>query len=141
MGNHVLKEKERAIKEMDENMDEIKRMQYDVDNKHQTSIEYQNSGNEEKLVSLKKEYDKISEKKKSQDKRLKSVEIEKTNLQTEDANQVNEKRNLDDNIKLRGYKKREKGCASKIQKYKDEMNNLDYENNERQRSELQEKHD
>ena len=139
--NHLLKEKERAIKEMDENLYEIKKMQYDIDKKHQTSIEYQNEGNEEKLVSLKKEYDKISEKKKSQDKRLKSVEIEKTNLQKEDANQVNEKRSLDDNIKLRGYKKREKECASKIMKYKDEMNNLDYDNNERRRSELQEKYD
>jgi len=139
--HHVLIEKERMVSEMDQNLNEIRRMKYDVEKKHQTSIEYKNSGNEEKLMSLKKEYDKISEKKKSQETLQKSAETERTKLQEEDANQITEKRNVDDNIKLRGYKKREKECAAKIVKYKDEMNNLDYENNERRRKELKQNYD
>ena len=139
--HHILIDKERTVNEMDQNLNEIRNMKYDVEKKHQTSIEYRNSGNEEKLVSLKKEYDKISEKKKSQEIQQKSAETDRTKLQEEDANQITEKRNLDDNIKLRGYKKREKECAAKIMKYKDEMNNLDYENNERRRRELKENYD
>ena len=139
--HHVLIDKERTVNEMDQNLNEIRKMKYDVEKKHQTSIEYKNSGNEEKLMSLKKEYDKISEKKKSQEILQKTAETDRTKLQEEDANQITEKRNLDDNTKLRGYKKREKECAAKIMKYKDEMNNLDYENNERRRRELKENFD
>merc|ERR1712150_242453 len=108
----------------------------DVEKKHHASMDYQNSGNDENLVSLKNEYGKIAEKKKAQEVKQKSLESKKSNLQTEASKQINEKRNLDDNIKLRDYKKRELEYTSKIAKYKDEMNNLEFENNERKRQEL-----
>ena len=134
--NQISKEKERVINEMEGNLNEIKKMQYDVEKKHHASMDYQNSGNDENLVSLKNEYGKIAEKKKAQEVKQKSLESKKSNLQTEASKQINEKRNLDDNIKLRDYKKRELEYTSKIAKYKDEMNNLEFENNERKRQEL-----
>ena len=97
-------------------------MQYDIEKKHQSFVDYQNSGNEEKLESCKRDYDKINEKKKEQEATLRSLEKEKSNLQTEESNRVNDRRNLDDNIKLRGYKQRESEYTTKIAKYKDEIN-------------------
>ena len=48
---------------------------------------------------------------------------------------------MEDNIKLRGYLKREAQCAENIAKYVDELDNLDYKNNERRRVELSEQAD
>ena len=137
----IKKHKERTIVEMEDNTNDLKKLQYDIDKKHQQSVDYQNSGNEEKFVSFKRDYDKINEKKKEQEATQRSLNIEKSNLQTEDSNRVNERRNLDDNIKFRGYKQREYEYTTKLAKYKDEISSLEYETNDRRRRELTTDHD
>ena len=132
----IKKHKERTIAEMEENINEFKKLQYDIEKKHQQSVNYQNSGNEEKFASYKMDYDKANKKKKEQEATKRSLETEKSNLQTEDSNRKNELRNLDDNIKLRGYKQLEYECTSKLAKYKDEIKSLDYESNDRRRGQL-----
>ena len=116
-------------------------MQSQLKSRQQTIIQYENSGNEEKAEKLTSDYEKLAERRKAHDIKQKTLTADKSSLERQIYNQDSEKRNLEDNIKLRNYLKCEAQCAENIAKYVDELDNLDYKNNERRRVELSEQAD
>merc|ERR550539_1122992 len=105
----LVDEKVRVTIESDARLEEMTIMQSDIVQRHQTSIAYKSSGNEESLAGYSRDYDKLTFKKEEKEVQQTEMETQINELNEEISNQENDIRNLDyeSNERKRGQLKGE----------------------------------